>query len=117
MAYHSSNTTLDLLPPLHLVHYRHFTCFLLDKRNIMSDQSTAKANGTSPKGKTTAKSEGTPLRDSKGWDGKARVEKQAVLANPEALTDPEYSDDENIVPGESIGADEGWSVGPGRVLS
>ena len=54
-----------------------------------------------------ASSSGSTLRDSKGWDGKLRVDKQAVLANPEALTDPEYSDEENIVPGEQIDPDEG----------
>ncbi|KAK3355106.1 protein phosphatases PP1 regulatory subunit sds22 [Neurospora tetraspora] len=51
---------------------------------------------------------GSPaLRDSKGWDGKLRVPKSAVLANPEALSDPEYSDDDNVVPGEEVAADEG----------
>jgi protein phosphatase 1 regulatory subunit 7 len=47
-------------------------------------------------------------RDSHGWDGKLRVApKQAVLANPEALTDPDYSDPENVsVPVEQIEADE-----------
>lgn len=47
------------------------------------------------------------LRDSKGWDGKARVDRTAVLSNPEALSDPEYSDDDNVVPGEELPADEG----------
>ncbi|KAK4156906.1 hypothetical protein C8A00DRAFT_30228 [Chaetomidium leptoderma] len=46
------------------------------------------------------------LRDSKGWDGKLRVPKSALLANPEALSDPEYSDDDNIMPGEELAADE-----------
>jgi protein phosphatase 1 regulatory subunit 7 len=46
-------------------------------------------------------------RDSKGWDGKLRVEKKPVLQNPEAISDPEYSDEENILPGEQIDADEG----------
>ncbi|MCV5131947.1 hypothetical protein OFL98_24950, partial [Escherichia coli] len=51
---------------------------------------------------------GSPaLRDSKGWDGKLRVPKSAVLTNPEALSDPEYSDDDNVVPGEEVAADEG----------
>jgi len=45
------------------------------------------------------------LRDSTGWDGKLRVEKKAVLANPEALTDPDYSD-EDAPPREQIDADE-----------
>ena len=47
------------------------------------------------------------LRDSKGWDGKLRVPKSAVLANPEALSDPEYSDDDNVIPGDEVAADEG----------
>jgi len=47
------------------------------------------------------------LRDSKGWDGKLRVPKSALLANPEALSDPEYSDDDNVIPGEEVAADEG----------
>ncbi|TGJ84513.1 hypothetical protein E0Z10_g4225 [Xylaria hypoxylon] len=45
-------------------------------------------------------------RDSKGWDGKLRIDRNAVLQNPEALSDPEYSDDEHVVPGQEIGADE-----------
>ena len=55
------------------------------------DGSTPKS--TTPKSKT-------------GWDGKLRVNKQAVLANPEALSDPEYSD-EDAPPPEQIDADEG----------
>lgn len=46
-------------------------------------------------------------RSSSGWDGKLRVEKKFELVNPEALSDPEYSDEENVVPGETIDADEG----------
>jgi protein phosphatase 1 regulatory subunit 7 len=45
--------------------------------------------------------------DSKGWDGKLRVERRPVLHNPEAISDPEYSDEEHVVPGEEINADEG----------
>lgn len=47
------------------------------------------------------------LRNSKGWDGKLRVSKNALVSNPEALSDPEYSDDDNVNPGEVIPADEG----------
>lgn len=47
------------------------------------------------------------LRNSKGWDGKLRVPKSALLTNPEALSDPEYSDDENVLGGDEIAADEG----------
>lgn len=46
-------------------------------------------------------------RSSSGWDGKLRIEKKLELANPEALSDPEYSDEENVHPGEIIDADEG----------
>ncbi|KAK4451663.1 hypothetical protein QBC34DRAFT_423654 [Podospora aff. communis PSN243] len=53
------------------------------------------------------------LKNSKGWDGKLRVPpKSAVLANPEALSDPEYSDDENVHEGEELAADEGKQIGP-----
>ncbi|KKZ65922.1 adenylate cyclase [[Emmonsia] crescens] len=45
------------------------------------------------------------MKDGKGWDGKLRVERHAVIANPEALEDPDYSD-ENAPPVEEIDADE-----------
>lgn len=49
-----------------------------------------------------------PLHSKSGWDGKLRVdkEKKAVLANPEALSDPDYSD-EDAPPVDEIQADEG----------
>ena len=47
-------------------------------------------------------------RDSKGWDGKLRVERRTVLSNPETISDPEYSD-EDAPPTEKIDADEGLS--------
>lgn len=40
-----------------------------------------------------------------GWDGKLRVNKQATLVNPEALEDPDYSD-EDAPPVDQIGADD-----------
>lgn len=46
-------------------------------------------------------------KDSKGWDGKLRIEKKTVLANPEAISDEEYSDEENVLPGDTLAADEG----------
>lgn len=52
------------------------------------------------------------LKNSKGWDGKLRVTKTATLANPEALSDPEYSDDDNVVIGEEVPADEGKFLPP-----
>lgn len=47
------------------------------------------------------------ITNGKGWDGKLRVPGRASLANPEALSDPEYSDDDNVVQGQAIEADEG----------
>ncbi|KAI0856984.1 hypothetical protein F4860DRAFT_373831 [Xylaria cubensis] len=46
------------------------------------------------------------LTDSKGWDGKLRVDRSALIHNPEALSDPEYSDEDNVLPGEQIDPDE-----------
>ena len=48
-------------------------------------------------------------RDSKGWDGKLRIEKRAVITDPDALSDPEVSD-EGAPPVEQIAADEGGSM-------
>ncbi len=45
-------------------------------------------------------------KDSKGWDGKLRLERRPVTTNPEALSDPEYSD-EDAPPVQEIEADEG----------
>ena len=56
----------------------------------------------------------SPPTDSKGWDGKLRVERRPVLVNPEALSDPEYSD-EDAPPPEEIDADEGVAVEGRRV--
>jgi len=58
-------------------------------------------NGTSSK-------YNTPHSNKSGWDGKLRVNKQATLVNPEALSDPEYSD-EDAPPVDQIAADEGMS--------
>lgn len=48
------------------------------------------------------------MKNSKGWDGKLRVPKTALLSNPEAISDSDYSDDDNVLVGEEIAADEGW---------
>lgn len=45
-------------------------------------------------------------RSSSGWDGKQRIVKKIELANPEALSDADYSDEDNVVQGETIDADE-----------
>lgn len=63
--------------------------------------------GGSPQiGRATSNS--TTPQSKSGWDGKLRVNKQATLANPEALSDPDYSD-EDAPPVDQIDADEGMS--------
>lgn len=49
---------------------------------------------------------GTRPRDSKGWDGKLRVDRRATVTNAEILSDPEHSD-EDAPPVDQIDADEG----------
>lgn len=46
------------------------------------------------------------MKNKEGWDGKMRVEPKAVITNPEALEDSDYSDPE-APPVEEIDADEG----------
>ena len=46
------------------------------------------------------------MKDKSGWDGKMRVDRTAVITNPEALEDTEYSDPD-APPVEQIEADEG----------
>lgn len=50
-------------------------------------------------------------RNAQGWDGKLRVEKKAVITNPQALVDPNYSDEGAPSP-EVIEADDGKSCAP-----
>ena len=69
----------------------------------MSTSNGLSANGDKSKAKKDA------LHSSKtGWDGKLRLDKdrKAVLANPEALEDSDYSD-EDAPPVAQIDADEG----------
>ena len=54
-------------------------------------------------------SNGTSLQDSKGWDGKLRLDRRAVVTNAEILSDPDYSD-EDAPPIDQIVADEGKYV-------
>jgi hypothetical protein len=66
------------------------------------------ANPSPPNGNSTMPSVNVDdrPRDSKGWDGKLRVDKKALITNPEALSDPDYSD-EDAPPVDKIEADEG----------
>ena len=50
------------------------------------------------------------MKNKEGWDGKLRVEPKAVITNPEALEDSDYSDPE-APPVEEIDADEGKVFG------
>lgn len=52
------------------------------------------------------KSKAPSLRDHQGWDGKLRVDKKAAVTNTDALSDPDYSD-EDALPVDIINADEG----------
>jgi hypothetical protein len=59
----------------------------------------------------TSSKSSTPHSNRTGWDGKLRLngEKQAVLANPEALENSDYEDDD-APPVDQIAADEGaWT--------
>lgn len=68
-------------------------------------EATGVPNGHDESNENGSSKPGTPKSKS-GWDGKLRVNKQATLANPEALSDPEYSD-EDAPPVDEIAADEG----------
>jgi protein phosphatase 1 regulatory subunit 7 len=46
------------------------------------------------------------MKNKEGWDGKMRMEPKAVITNPEALEDSDYSDPD-APPVEEIEADEG----------
>lgn len=72
----------------------------------MTDQNENVANGAPDAGASPQHT--TPVSNRTGWDGKLRVngEKKAVLANPEALEDSDYEDDDAPPPDE-IAADEG----------
>lgn len=47
------------------------------------------------------------MRNSKGWDGKLRIGRTATFTDGGSFSDPEVSDDSNVLPGEEIDADEG----------
>lgn len=72
---------------------RHIELVTDDSKDEKKDE-----NGTEPS---------PALTNGKGWDGKLRIPGRVSLANPEALSDPEYSDEENVVPGDEIQPDEG----------
>lgn len=49
------------------------------------------------------------MKDNSGWDGKLRVDRHPVITNPEALEDPDYSDEDAPLV-EEIDADEGMDI-------
>ena len=68
--------------------------------------SEPKQGSGDPQIKNGSSSKPSTPHSKSGWDGKLRVNKQATLANPEALSDPDYSD-EDAPPVDQIEADEG----------
>lgn len=64
-----------------------------------------------PAGPSTDGTSTGTLQSKSGWDGKLRLnkDKRAVLANPEALLDSDYSD-EDAPPVDEIQADEGMCL-------
>ena len=70
----------------------------------MENSSGALAPAQAP-----ASNNSSTLQDSKGWDGKLRVDRRAIVTNAEILSDPEYSD-EDAPPVEEILADEGKCI-------
>lgn len=77
---------------------------------VKAQDSTASEAGTHDNTAldTTSPKASTPHSNRTGWDGKLRLnsEKQAVLANPEALENSDYEDDD-APPVDQIAADEG----------
>lgn len=80
----------------------------------MTEPNGAAAPDPVPETTSSEAKTSTPHSNRTGWDGKLRVnsEKQAVLANPEALEDSDY-EDEDAPPVDEIAADEGsWTPYP-----
>lgn len=46
-------------------------------------------------------------RSSSGWDGKSRIDKKSETVSPEPHSEDGVTDDEKIIEGETIAADEG----------
>ncbi|KAJ9504144.1 protein phosphatase regulatory subunit Sds22 [Exophiala xenobiotica] len=71
-----------------------------------SEQDHPHAQIELPPSNSSYEHQSAPLVNSNGWDGKLRMPpRHAVLDNPEALSDPEYSDPD-APPVEQIDADE-----------
>jgi protein phosphatase 1 regulatory subunit 7 len=81
-----------------------------------ADTPVADQAVTSGAGEVATTSSNGLQSNKSGWDGKLRLDKnkKAVLANPEALSDPDYSD-EDAPPVDQIEADEGISLVPVRI--
>jgi protein phosphatase 1 regulatory subunit 7 len=98
--------------------YKHnFTTSIMPSSEKESTPPHISIEKMDEEGHGSPKPNGTP-RNSTGWDGKLRIEKEkrAELVNPEAISDPEYSDEEQVLPGETIAADEG-NVRNGGVIN
>lgn len=90
-----------------------------DPKDHTNDSGGVKLDVDETAASTNSSTNDHKPRNAEGWDGKLRVgellsgsRRQAVLANPEALSDPDYSDPEQTLPGEVIDADEGTFATP-----
>jgi hypothetical protein len=101
----------------HNTHFPHIASIMSEPFNGAAASETSLPNQEedsttqeSTAHETTSPKSSTPHSNRTGWDGKLRLnsEKQAVLANPEALEDSDY-EDENAPPVDQIAADEGAS--------
>ena len=66
---------------------------------------SVKIDDETPEKSTNAENGQHTLTNSSGWDGKLRMTPKATITNPEALSDPDYSDPDAPTP-EQIEADE-----------
>lgn len=75
----------------------------------MADQnSSAPPPVTSPADDAPPR-ESKPLTDSKGWDGKLRIERKVEVQNSASLSDDENAESDDEVVPDQIAADEGSS--------
>ena len=75
--------------------------------SVMEADAQSSMNGSpNAHSKPPPVTNGSGPRNSKGWDGKLRVDRRAVVTNAEAMSDPEHSDGD-APPVEQINADEG----------
>ncbi|PYH78276.1 NIF-domain-containing protein [Aspergillus uvarum CBS 121591] len=75
------------------------------KKNIAHALTFSKPPTTHATSIQTPSKPNNKMKDRHGWDGKLRPAKEAIITNPEAIEDPDYSDSD-APPVEEIQADE-----------